>query len=64
MKARNRASETIAARKRREAVMRYGPLSESSRRPVYAGGFAGLQCESAEALAKAGTPDPITTGLA
>src|SRR5258708_25725362 len=25
-------------------------------RPVYAGGFAGLKCQSAEALAKAGKP--------
>jgi hypothetical protein len=32
----------------------------SSPRPVYAGGFAGLQCQSAEALAKAGTRGPIT----
>ena len=35
-------------------------LNLSSLRPVYAGGFAGLQCQSAEALAKAGTRGPIT----
>jgi hypothetical protein len=32
------------------SFLRYHP------RPVYARGFAGLQCQSAEALAKAGKP--------